>query len=251
MDVTVLGTGSPNANRVTTGLVITAPGSPPLVIDTCSGFEFFHQLTRAGFDAAEIKHVVLTHRHLDHIGGMTALFIHEHAFDLYALDDTHAAVEGLMAAGFPEWPINPGIRRLTVRPGEQHEIAGYRVSFYEVIHRVPTVAVRVEHGGTVLAYSADSIPCPAVVACAREADLFLCDACYVAGDGPAMIERARLRMHPTAREAGEMAQEANARSLVLLHLSRFADPARVLAEATERYHGPAVVAEDGGRYQVG
>lgn len=250
MEVTVLGTGSPNANRVTTGLVVSAPGCAPLVIDTCSGFEFYRQLTRAGLPVRQLRHVVLTHRHLDHIGGMAALFIEGHAFTLYALADTHAGVAELMAAGFPEWEINPEIRRVAVRPGEQHEIAGYRLTFYEVVHRVPTVAVRVEQGGQVLAFSADSLPCEALIDCARDADLFLCDCCYLAGDGPAMLQRARLRMHPTAAEAGQLATEAGARNLLLLHFSRFVTPTRALAEACEHYAGPIAVAEDGGTYPV-
>ena len=250
MDVTVLGTGSPNANRVTTGLVVTAPGCEPLVIDTCSGFEFYRQLTATGFNAGDIKHVVLTHRHFDHIGGTVALFIESHAWDCYAQDDTLSAVDGLMGAGFPEWPINPGFRRISIAPGEQHEIAGFRLTFYEVVHRVPTVAVRIEQGGKTLAFSADSLPCRRLIDCARDADLFLCDTCYLAGDGPAMIDRAKLRMHPTAAEAGQMAQEANARNLVLLHFSRFVDTDRALTEAAAHYSGPITIAEDGGRYPV-
>lgn len=251
MEVTVLGTGSPNEIRLATGLVVSAPGCAPLAIDTCGGFEFYRQVVRLGMPFDGLRHVILTHRHLDHIGGVPALFIEGHAFDLYALADTHEAVRGLMAAGFPEWPINPEVRRVTIKPGERREIGGHAVQFFGVEHRVPTVAVRVEHAGRTLAFSADSIPCDALIACAREADLFLCDALYAASDGPHLIQRAANLMHPTGREAGRLATEANARALVLLHLSSRSTPERILADARETFAGPVVVAEDGVTYPVG
>ena len=44
---------------------------------------------------------------------------------------------------------------------------------------------------------ADSIPCEALVACARGADLFICDALCAGRDGAGRAERARELMHPT------------------------------------------------------
>jgi ribonuclease BN (tRNA processing enzyme) len=52
-------------------------------------------------------------------------------------------------------------------------------------------------------------------------------------------------MHPVAREAAEMAVAANARSLALTHLARYANPDNLLAEAREVFSGPVVVPDDG------
>lgn len=250
MQVTVLGTGSPNEERLATGLVVRAPGCEPLVIDTCGGFEFYRQLKRVGIEIDTLKHIILTHRHLDHIGGMPALFIEGGAIDIYALADTHNAVKALMAAGFPEWPINPEVRRITVEPGERREIGGFAVDVFAVEHRVPTIAVRVELAGRTLAFSADSLPCEALIRCARGADLFLCDALYAARDGDELVGRARRLMHPTALEAGLMAAEAGAHALTLLHLSSRSRPETLLTEAGEVFSGPVRIAEDGATYEV-
>jgi ribonuclease BN (tRNA processing enzyme) len=57
-------------------------------------------------------------------------------------------------------------------------------------------------------------------------------------------------MHPTGREAGRLATVANARSLILLHLSVATDPANVLADARETFAGPCALAQDCETYQV-
>lgn len=245
MDVTVLGTGSPMAPmRVATGLLVTAPGCAPLLIDTCGGFELPRQLARIGQPVNGLRNVIVTHRHMDHAGGMPSLFIASIPLDLYALPDAHDGIRALMAACFPEWPIHPEVNRIAIAPGETREIGGFAVEFFAAEHRVPTVAVRVSHGGRTLAFSADGVPNDGMVACARDADLFICDALCSARDGEEWATRARSLMHPIAREAAEMAAAAGARALALVHLARYANAENLLAEAREVFPGPVTVPDD-------
>ncbi len=252
MEVTLLGTGAPMApTRCATGLLVTAPGCEPLLIDTCGGFELVRQLARIGWQMSDLRNVILTHQHLDHVGGVPALAIASIPLSVYALAETHAAVHALMHACFPEFfkpdlelPVEPDIRPVTVAAGERRAIGGFTVAFFAVEHRVPTIAVRVEQGGRIFAFSADGVPGEAMVACARDADLFLCDALCAARDGAEWAARARALMHPLAREAGEMAAAAHARALALTHLARFANREHVLAEARAVYSGPVTVPDD-------
>lgn len=245
MDVTVLGTGSPLApERIATGLLVTAPGCAPLLIDTCGGFELPRQLARIGQPMSGLGNVIVTHRHMDHAGGMPALFLATIPLDIYALPDAHEGIRALMAACFPEWPIHPEVRHILIDAGDRREIGGFAVEFFATEHRVPTVAVRVSQGGRTLAFSADGIPTDGMVACARDADLFICDALCAARDGAEWAARARNLMHPIAREAAEMAVAANARSLALVHLARYADADNLLAEARAIFGGPVTVPDD-------
>lgn len=51
MDLTLLGTGAPlHPDRAMTGMILTAPGCAPLLVDTCGGFELARQLSLVGFD---------------------------------------------------------------------------------------------------------------------------------------------------------------------------------------------------------
>jgi ribonuclease BN (tRNA processing enzyme) len=251
MKVTLLGTGAPlHPKRAMTGMIVTARGCQPLLVDTCGGLELSRQLELVGFDRAKLRNVIVTHRHLDHAGGMLDLFLARMRLDIYALPDTHQGIAALMSGGFPEWDLDPNIERHEIRDEPSHDIAGFRVEFFSAVHRVPTVAVRISKGRKVFAFSADTIACEQVRLCARGADLFLCDALCAEADGPKAVARARATMHATAKHAALMAKEAGARALALTHLARFADPKKVLAEAKAHFQGPVSLAADGKSYAI-
>jgi len=251
VEVTFLGTGAPLApTRCATGLLVTAPGCAPLLIDTCGGFEVARQIVAAGFALTDIGNVIVTHRHMDHAGGVPALLLANLPLTLYASDDTHAGLDALVAATYPEWPPVAGRERVTVAGGERREIGGFAVAFVAVTHRVPTLAVRVTAGGSTLAFSADGLPDAAMRDCARNADLFVCDALCAERDGERWAAQARTLMHPTAREAATLAREAGAKALALVHLARFADAENVRAEAQEAFPGPVSVPDDLARLAV-
>lgn len=251
MEVTLLGTGAPlSPGRATTGMVVTAPGCAPLLIDTCGGFEVARQLNTCGFQLADLRAVIVTHRHLDHAGGMPALYLANLPLDIYATADTHEGIAAIKAGSFPEWELHRDVANHEVCAGERREIAGFTVEFFRMDHRVETVAVRVTHAGKTLSFSADSLPCDQLVACARNADLFVCDALCAASDGENWAQRARNLKHPTAREAAEMATKAGAGALALVHIGRFGNPANIHAEAADGFAGAVSVPEDGARYTV-
>lgn len=251
MQITMLGTGAPlMPDRATTGLLVTAEGCQPLLIDTCGGFELARQLASFGIPLASIKNVVATHRHMDHIGGMQALLIARQPLDVYASCDTHAGITQLKAACFPEWAPHTDVRRHEVAAGVVREIGGFRVEFYAAVHRVPTLAVRVTLGAKSFAFSADTRPTPAIVAAARDVDLFVCDAICAEADGETAAARARDLMHPTAREAAAMAADAGSGHLVCTHIGRFGSVDGILTEARSVFRGPVSLPGDGARFVV-
>ena len=129
--------------------------------------------------------------------------------------------------------------------GERCEIDGYTVSFLRC-RTSGTDAGGADRagGGRVLAFSADGVPTDGMVACARDADLFICDALCAIRDGADWAAQARSLIHPVAREAAQMAAAAHAQVLALTHFARFANVANLLSEAREVLPGPVIVPDD-------
>jgi ribonuclease BN (tRNA processing enzyme) len=233
-----------------TGMIVTAPGCAPLLIDTCGGLELARQLELVGFDRADLRAVIVTHRHLDHSGGIQDLLLARMPLDIYALLDTHEGIAETTHGSFPEWELHPDVAKHQINPGTTRDIAGFRVEFFRAEHRVPTVAVRVSQGGRTFAFSADTLACEEIVSCARNSDLFLCDTFCAELDGDETAERARATMHLTAREAAATARLASAGALACTHIARFANPGNIVEEAKTHFTEAVTVAEDGDRYHL-
>ncbi len=243
MQVTFLGTGAPLCpDRCCMGLLVTEQNCTPLLIDTCGGFELARQLRKVGVRIGTIENVIVTHRHLDHAGGVQALGLAKAPIELYALEDTHAGIEQVRAGSFPEW--EQASRAHVIEPDDIRDIGGFTVQFFAVTHRVPTVAVRVTYGERSLVYSADCVVGNDLIKASRDADLLICDTFLAERDGPRSLDDCQRLMHPTARQAGEMARAAGVKALACVHVARYAVINSVSAEAEEHFGGPSVVPND-------
>jgi len=94
--------------------------------------------------------------------------------------------------------------------------------------------------GRRIVYSGDTRPYPGMVELARGADLLIHEATF----SHELQERAAEDGHTTAREAAEVAREAGAKRLALVHISsRYYDPEVLLEEARQVFED-VFVAED-------
>jgi len=245
--------------------VVGCAGSFPRSDSACSAYlveaEGFHLLLDMGNGAlgALQQHVGLY--------DLDALFIShlhgDHCFDActYVVARRYApggplptlplhAPAGTLARFARAYEINPGGSRLDeiyderVLTPKSFEIGPFQVRVERTNHPVETYGVRLEHGGRVLAYSADSAPTDALVSLARDADVFLCEATWssTVTNSP--------NLHVTGAEAGEHATRAGAERLLLTHLMAWSDPGRTLEEATSTFDGKVVVVASGDSYDV-
>jgi ribonuclease BN (tRNA processing enzyme) len=149
------------------------------------------------------------------------------------------------AYGSPdEGPLDDVYTFHTLSPAT-YSIGPFTVTADRVEHPVETFGVRIEHDGKVLAYSADTAPCDAIVRLAAGADAFLCEASYLASaDNPPGL-------HMTGRDAGEAATKAGAARLLLTHLvPAWGDEATTLHEAKSTFDGPIDVVRPGAIYEI-
>jgi ribonuclease BN (tRNA processing enzyme) len=125
------------------------------------------------------------------------------------------------------------------------DLDGLAVRFAQTRHYRPCLAMRFEHEGRSLAYTADTGPSSAVTDLAEACDVLLAEATLAERDGDESQWG-----HMTASEAGRMAREAGAGKLVLTHYFVENDPERLRAEAADVFGGPVAVAREGEAYDV-
>jgi ribonuclease BN (tRNA processing enzyme) len=126
------------------------------------------------------------------------------------------------------------------------EVGDLRVRFHEVPHFLETHAVEITttNGGGRFTFGADSRPCHEIPEFAQGTDLLMLEATLP------RPERAGPRGHLTPAEAGDHARRANARRLVITHISDELDELWARDEAAKAFGGPVDVAREGAVYTL-
>jgi ribonuclease BN (tRNA processing enzyme) len=194
----------------------------------------------------DVDAVCISHLHADHCIDMVSYSVFQNyhpggprprvpvygpAGTADRLDQALGSASGSIARAFDVTTLTPG----TI------EIGPLTITTARMRHPVETFGFRIEHGGQVLAYSADTAPCEELVTLARGADVLLAEASYT--DGPDLPPD----LHLTAREAGAHAAAADVGALVLTHLVAWNDPATSLEQAADTYGGQVRLASSGQR----
>ena len=201
----------------------------------------------------EIGAVLISHLHADHCmdllplyvartydptGKHAALPVHaptgaaEHLVRAYGRTDPHRLDD---CFDFAEWSAGT------------HQVGPFAVTVAQVAHPIETWGMRIEHGGSVVAYSADTGPCDALVELSRGADIALYESSFESGrdDG------APGDLHMTGGQAGEQATAAGAKRLLLTHLPPWNDPEVSLAAGRASFGGgPVEVVRPGATYEL-
>jgi ribonuclease BN (tRNA processing enzyme) len=217
-------------------------------------------------DYVDVDAVIVSHMHADHFIDLVPYS--------YAL--IHAPRQ--QPVPVPPWPGTdcPACPRLVVPPGGKQvlrqvvgawgnedlveqafsveeyaadskiEVGSLRFTFAAMPHFIDSHAISVtsSNGGGRLAYGADSRPADELIEFARDADLFLCEATLP------RPERTGLRGHLTAEEAGAHAKAADAKHLVLTHISDELDASDARDRAQAEFGGPVDVAREGATYEL-
>jgi ribonuclease BN (tRNA processing enzyme) len=195
--------------------------------------------------------IVLSHLHADHVlDAANYVVVRRYApqgpypaVPLYAPAGARERLAGAYGS-VGEGPLDDVYEFRDLRTGT-FTIGPFTVTADRVNHPVETYGMRIEHGGRVLTYSADTAPCDALGRLAQGADLFLCEASYDEDDDNPPD------LHMTGRDAGEAASKAGVARLVLTHLvPAWVSEARVVEAATAVYPGPIEVARAGVQYEL-
>jgi ribonuclease BN (tRNA processing enzyme) len=227
-------------------------GDSCLVVDLGPGT--FQEL-RKHTDFRRLDGIVITHFHVDHI------------MDLPALRFALAYNPVPPPARIPLW-VPPGGTQVLLRlaralteedlaadffplvfevmeyePQARLRIRSVDVSFAPTVHYVPCWAMRISASGASgdLVYTADSGP-------AAELATFASDCAVLVAESTLLVpsdEPYETRGHLTAEEAGALARDARAATLVLTHMWEELDPAASQAVAARTFDGRIELASPG------
>lgn len=241
--MTIIGSAGTHssAERVCSSYLLSHDGFN-LLLDMGPGA--LHNLCKT-IDLADLDAILISHMHPDHFLDLYGL---QYALRFHPAGPGPIPVYGpsdlfpMIAAILPEESVEKMGNLLHFRqgrPGDVLELGPLTVELFQMNHPMECLGSRTIAGDRVIAFTGDTAPSPQVTHLARNADLLLCDATWLETQRPIPSN-----IHCTGLEAGQAAAAAQARRLVITHVSPYNDPAAVAAEAATAYDGDIVVATD-------
>jgi ribonuclease Z len=188
-----------------------------ILIDTGEGT--YRALRTCGFDVNKVDLILITHRHGDHIMGLStlALFARSMGITLRVYGPRDVDLQGLFnALGIPQYLSAVDFHSIDPSPEPSTVVIGrdYRVTAVSADHTVPALAYRIEDSdGSCIAYSGDTRPSKSIVNLSRDCTLLI----HEVSGNPGTEEASHLHGHSTTSEAIQVAREAGVKYLMPVH----------------------------------
>jgi ribonuclease BN (tRNA processing enzyme) len=243
MNGVLLGSGGwiPTTKRETC-CAFLREGSHALLIDAGTGVQRLIEQPDLLRGVEEVD-VVLTHFHLDHIVGLSylpALSLPEPPTiwgpgQLLAGGSTRSLLERLLGPPLFSAPLGEIARAVREIRMDEFDIDSFPIATrVQPMHAEPTLALRI---GDSLTYCTDTAPDPENVVFAAGSRVLLHEAWYAQASSDD-------RNHSAGGDAGRIAREAGAESLVLIHINPLQETDEALAASAAREFPNAQVGVD-------
>jgi ribonuclease Z len=239
-------------------------GERVFIVDAGRGVTM--RLAALGNPWSSISATFITHLHSDHIDGLPDLF---HCgwefgkgtpFELYGPKGIKQVSEGILQLYGPDIVVRRDLTEKLSPEGARinaHEIQEgvilnlpgvVKVTAFLVDHPpvTPSFGYRFDAGKRSIVISGDTRPCDNLVRFAQDADILVHEAYVRKSSAPDDPKHWSIyKYHTSAREAGEIAEKAKVKTLILTHLIPSGAPDQeFLDEAKKTFSGKIVVGHD-------
>ncbi len=253
--VHVLGSGNAAAGRRRDTTAVAVEAGDEWTLVDCPGGAV-HKLARLGADLVDLRRLLVTHNHVDHVYG----FVHlAHALALsaerpplvvHAPEQTLETLRAMLQIHGLDTACahRLDLRSVAMQPNiEVVASPAGRVVATPAAHSRDTLALRFEQYGRAFVYASDTGPSDHIVALSSDVDLLMHDCAGLHRDLAAFEGQ-----HSSARQAGEIAAAARVGELSLIHLGESGEHTEtdLSLEAGERFTGPVAAATDGDTYTL-
>jgi ribonuclease Z len=240
MEVILLGTGTPipDADRAGPSTLVTAGdgGVEQVLIDAGRGCVM--RLAAAGSFPVQLRGVLITHLHSDHLTDLNDLITTQWVMTneptplrIWGPPGIGRYVDHILTALAPDigyriahhddltW--EPMVEVSEVGPGDVFTVGAMNVTVHETEHAPvePTVGYRIEHDGKIAAIAGDTIPCPGLDELVENADVYV--QTVIRDDIVKLLPVPRMQdildYHSSVTQAARTAARGGVKTLLLTH----------------------------------
>jgi ribonuclease BN (tRNA processing enzyme) len=239
MKVTVVGFwgGYPEKNEATASYLFEHEGFK-LLVDCGSGAvaQLQNYISPLDLDA-----VILSHYHHDHVADVGVLQYARLIQSHLGKDVPELPVYGHVydESGFARLEMPKVTKAVSYDLAHSKKIGPFTINFLETKHPVTCFAMRMTAGDQTVVYTADSSYMEDFVLFSENADLLICECNFYKGQDGTNAG------HMNSTEAGQLAQKANVKELMLTHLPHYGELEQLVMEAKEQFQGRVFLAKSG------
>jgi ribonuclease BN (tRNA processing enzyme) len=250
---TVLGAGSalPKSGFGPSGHIFEHDAVEGVTLFDC-GPGTIRALDDHGVSLAQLRRVVLTHFHVDHCLDLAALAFARRnpaaaaaALEIYAPAGIQRVLEGLEHA-FGRGATFDSTTLTVLEPGRGNagiDLGGVGLKWAANGHTSDSISIALELPGAVrVGYTGDTGPHPDLEDLMRGAELLVCECSF--------HDAAAVTGHLTPESAGQLAERAGVRRLLLTHFYPMLDAREARALAALAFSGTLETARDGSRHRL-